>query len=935
MHHMFAAVPLLSMAPKLRLLSSILLLSVALLSGCSPKPAGDELAKAKAMVAQSDHRAAVVHLKGALQVDPSLAEARYLLGKSLLFLGDVPGARIELQRAKELGYSLDALLPSLGVTMIMMGDAARFITDADGVTLSSKESQAELLGVVGTAYGVRGKPQESQASAAEALRLDPRNATAMLVLARLKLDAGQVAEARTDLDALLQLHPHSVPALLLRAEVLSSQGAKIEDSIAAFEAVLKIEDRNIAALGAMTQLMFQNKEIPAAQRYLKRMMDAHPRHPLTQYHRALMALQAGALDDAAEQAQQLLKLVPEHAPALYLAGSIAFQRGAYLQAAAHLSKSAGKGAVGSPARQLLARTYLRLGDSGRALLVLRPLLEQRPVLAQTYGAAAEAYLMQGDTRQANEYFEKAVRLDPKDIQTQTVSAWSQLQTADAQAGLQSLQRIAANDSGVTADFAMVSVQVSQGQLDAALQTLDLIDRKQPGLPLVPTLRGRIEMQRGQIDKAREYFAAAQAIDSYFVPAVHSLATLDVLTGKRTEAEARYVKLLEAKRSSMEAEMALLGLKAESGAPLTDLEKLVDGIISRFPSDPQPRLALIRVRLDAGRGKEAIAAAQDGMAAFPQEVAFLDYLALAQLKAGEVSLALQTATKMAALQPGSPVPFLRMAEMTRAQQDLPATLAHLQRAISLRKDYLPAQSLLVGLLAGSKRVPEARSVVKTIQIQRPREPEGFMLEGDIEMLQANPGAAVNSYRKAIERGGSTQVAVKFYRALQASGAAEERKAFEERWLQARPRDTLFRMQLADEAMKSGDWARSEGLLAEVIRVEPKHALALNNLAWSQLELGKPEAKATIERAAALAQTTTPILDTYGRVLAKAGEIKKAIEVQRQALAAAPSLHVHRLHLAQYLAKAGQKEEALKEVKVLDALGPEFPEQAALKALKAQL
>ncbi len=935
MRRLVAVLPQQVLASQRRLLSTGLLVLAFGLAACSPKSASDGMSKAKELLLKDDHRSAVVHLKAALQSEPALAEARFLLGSSLLFLGDVPGARIELQRAGELGYTRDLVLPRLGTAMVLTGDAARFIAEADGVNLSTKEAQAELLAVVATAYGIRGKQQESEASASEALRLDARNATAQLVMTRLKLDAGKSEEARASLDSLLKLRPNFVPALLLKAEFLGTQNASADELIAAFDAVLKAENRNIEALGATAQLMVAKKDMAAAKRFVKTMAEAHPRHPLTAYHRTLLTFQEGTLDEAMQQSQELLKVAPEHAASLYLAGSIAFQRGSFLQAAGHLSKATGKGNVGHPARQLLARTYLRLGDSGRALIVLRPLLEAKPVLAQTLSSAAEAYLMQGETQRANELFEKAIRLDPKDVHVRTVSAWAQLQSGETQAGLQSLQRIAASDSGVTADLALVSAQVSKGQLDAALQTLEGVERKQPNLPFVPTLRGRIELQRGQIDKARQFFAAAQAIDPHFVPAVHSLATLDVLTGKREDAEARYVKLLEAKRSSIEAEMALLGLKAEGGAPLADLEKRVGDMVSRFPTDPQPRLALIRIRLDAGQGKAAIAAAQEGMAAFPQEVAFLDYLALAQLKVGEVSLALQTATKMAALQPGSPVPFLRMAEMTRTQRDLPATFAHLQRAISLRKDYLPAQSLMVGLLAGSKRISEARALTATIQKQRPTEPEGFMLQGDIDMLVGNPVAASQAYRNAIERGGSTQVAVKLYGALHAAGAIEERKSFEAKWLQARPRDSIFRMRLADDAMKAAEWVRTESLLGEVLRLEPKHVIALNNLAWAQLEQGKPEARATIERAIVLAPAVAPVLDTYGRVLAKAGDMEKAIEVQRKALASAPSMHVHRLRLAQYLAKAGKKVEAREEVKLLEGLGSSFPEQTALSELKSQL
>ena len=79
-------------------------LLVALLLGCSEKPEA-MLSSAKDYLAKNDSKAAVIQIKNALQSNPNLPEARYMLGTALLNSGDPVGAETELRKALELNYS--------------------------------------------------------------------------------------------------------------------------------------------------------------------------------------------------------------------------------------------------------------------------------------------------------------------------------------------------------------------------------------------------------------------------------------------------------------------------------------------------------------------------------------------------------------------------------------------------------------------------------------------------------------------------------------------------------------------------------------------------------------------------------------------------------------------------------------------------------------
>ncbi len=62
---------------------------------------------------KQDWRAAAIQLKNALDKDPSLSEARYLLGTALLQQRDSVGAELEFRKAVAAGFPDEACSPSL------------------------------------------------------------------------------------------------------------------------------------------------------------------------------------------------------------------------------------------------------------------------------------------------------------------------------------------------------------------------------------------------------------------------------------------------------------------------------------------------------------------------------------------------------------------------------------------------------------------------------------------------------------------------------------------------------------------------------------------------------------------------------------------------------------------------------------------------------
>src|SRR6185295_888949 len=110
--------------------------------------------------------------------------------------------------------------------------------------------------------------------------------------------------------------------------------------------------------------------------------------------------------------------------------------------------------------------------------------------ADTLAMAGEVYVQNGNAAEAAQYFEKAAALDPKDPRKRTAVALSHLQKGD-QRGVAELEAVAAEDTGIRADLALLAMNVRQKKFDAALAAVASIEKKQPDKPLPHDLRGSV------------------------------------------------------------------------------------------------------------------------------------------------------------------------------------------------------------------------------------------------------------------------------------------------------------------------------------------------------------------------------------------------------------------------------------------------------------
>lgn len=918
----------------LRQATASALLVTLLLIGCGGENPTALLSSAKESLLKNDHKTAVIQLKNALQKDPQLAEARFLLAKALLEGSDPTGAEVELRKAKDLNYPADEVVPLLARTLLMLGQPEKVTGELAKAELTTPAAKSALQTSIGQAYVMQGKPDQAEAAYAASLAAEPGNPPALIGEARMKAGRGDLPGAVALLDRALEKSPGLHDAWQIKGDLLSAQG-DAAGAMLAYRKALEIKPDYLAAHAAIIRQLLAEGKIDDAGAQLASMKQIAANHPQTHYLAAMLAYQKKEYAAARDAILLMLRAVPDNPLGLQLAGLIEYELKAFPQAETYLLKALPQTPPLGVARRVLIASYLQNSQPGKALGILEPVLDKIDKDSNMLALAGQVFLQNGQIDKAGTYFARAAALDPKNPGKRTSLAMVSMAQGDSDAAFRDLEQVAAADPGNRADLALIAAHLQRREIDAALKAIAALEKKQPDDPLTHNLRGTALLGKRDIAGARKSFEKALALNAAYFPAAVNLANLDLVEKKPEEARKRFEAVLVKDPKNVQALLALAELRAKAGGTTEEVAALIGKAVTASPTDPAPRLRLIGLYLSKNETKSALAAGQEALAALPERPEILDAAGRAQQAAGDLNQALATYGKLVAIKPDSPLPYLRMAEIEVAVKNKEAALQNLQKALKVKPDSLDAQRGIMMLELDAGRTKEALDVARDVQRQRPKEAIGYVFEGDAHASKKAWGDAAAAYRAGLKEVGGAELAAKLHSALLAGGNNAEADKFAEAWLKEHAKDARFRLYLAEQATARKDYAGAVRHYRVLLEAQPDNAAVLNNLAWVAGQLKDPKAIDYAEKANKLAPDQPAVMDTLAVILVEKGDSARAVELFKKALELAPQASQIRLNYARALIKVGQKGEARIQLDQLAKLGDKFPAQAAVAELQKGL
>jgi len=792
--------------------------SVTGLVGCGDQTTDIEhIQRAREYQNKREWQASVIELKNALQKNSKNQDARLLLGQIYLETGNGASAEKELQRARKLGSERSDWLLPLARAYLLQGQNQKALN----LTLEASdppEMQATLLALHGLAGLALGQPEAAKANLDQALKLQPDNADALLGLGQLALTNRNYSEAEAFANKASEQDQNDVRPWFIKVRLHRLQNDD-PAALKALQHILELQPKNALALLGRAQILIAQGKQDEALTDIEAVRKRQPNLPQANYLHGSILFQKKDLAAAQDALLQVIKVAPNHPGSQFLLGSINYELGNLGQADQYLTSFVRRLPGYLPARLLLAATQLKLEKPGQAIKTLTPALAQAPDDAQLLALLGSAHLQNRDYAKGSEYLQKAAQIAPDVANIRTQLALSRLREGKSDEAVRELQGLVDLGQDVLqADLLLVQAYLQQKEYDKAIAAANELVKKKPDDPVAHNLLGGAYLAKNEDENARSAFEQALRLNPDFSTPALNLALLELKAGNRNAAQALYEKVAAKEPGNLGALLRLAGLARQAGQgeqALRWLEQAWD----KNPASLEAGLALMRQYQAAGLNLKALNVARGMEAAHPEHPAAQRALGLALLADGRPDDAVKVFRQLAELQPRSPEPWHLVALTEARSRNFTAAASAIDQALAIQGDYLPSLMARVELQAQQGKFEEALAGAKALQKQFPKLNVGHRLEGNLYVRQKDFAQALVAYQAAYAKTPDSQTVLMLAGAQQVNGDSEAALKTLRDWLSAHPDDVQVRTRLAAELQRLG---RREEAIAEYERLAKRES-----------------------------------------------------------------------------------------------------------------
>ncbi|HHI94737.1 MAG TPA: PEP-CTERM system TPR-repeat protein PrsT [Gammaproteobacteria bacterium] len=917
----------------IKTLSLVLVMALMLgfLGACSQMSSDEYLNEARNNLEKNEFQTAVINLKNALQQDSKNVQARYLLGKTYVKLGNGAGAEKELKTALALGLSSDQLVVPLAKAYLLQGKFKPLLEELKLESGFSDQLRAEILVLKAQAHVALGDADAANRLLDRVLDADPESASALLVKARVAIMQKDLVSSQQVIDELISRQSGNPETWLIAGEIARLKG----DFAAArknYDKALELEPTNAPALlgkaGADVALGDFQAALQGA--------DQIQQQPLGSYVRGVILYKQGQMEAAEQALQKVLKVAPGHLPSQQILGSIYFADGRFEQARIALEAVLNDFPNDLAARKLLASTWLKLGRPASAIQMLEKILPANESDSQLLALLGGAYMQNKDTVKGTEYLERAVAQSPKNALIQTQVALGRLASGKTTKAVEALETAVQLGQDVfQADVLLILTHLRSGAFNKALDKARQLALKLPDSAVPDNLAGAAYAGLGDVSAARESFERALKIQSDFVPAIMNLAKLDQAAGDLKSAKARFEQIVKQHKGHVKAILALVEIAEQEGNQ-AEADKWLNQAWEQNTGDLQVGSLLVQYWMGRRDFVKALAIAEEMKAQHPEDFVALRAYGLVQLAAGQKNDALDTLNSLIKHYPDVAAAHTLLGRAYLATGDFTLAGRHINKALDLDDRLVSAQQALAQLAFQNGDQDKAMRIAKKLQKQRPALTVGYQLEGDLQMRSKRFSTAAKTYASGFAKAPSGVLAVKHFQAEKAYQGEKADTGLLREWLKQNPRDVAVRMVLAQAYTGAAKKQQAISQYKKILALKPKNMAALNNLAWLFYETGNnKDALDYGQKAHKQAPDNPAVTDTYGWLLLQNGKSKQGLEYLQKAYKGAPDVAEIQFHYAVALERNGQTKKAREAFAALLEKHGDFPQAAEARARLSKL
>ncbi len=852
------------------------MLTSALLSGCSEKSMESHLADARNYVSQQQVDAAIVEYKNAIQKGPNAAEPRFELGKLYLQKNNFAAAEKELNKAMELGYPVSQVIPLLSVAYQQSGaENALAEVDYRAEGMTAVES-AEVGFYKLQALMQLGKTEEEKTLIADLSTLDTSSVYKGLIDSYTFVLDNDMEGALAATEALREQAPTNKDILQQLAKIYLQSGEPAKAAEVYGVYVSHYPD-DVTSKFAYASLLIEIRELDKAEPIVDDLLTLNENHPLLNTFKGIIESANENYANALEYLEIAVQNGRSDQVVRLVAGFSAYQIQDFEAAQRHLTMVASSLPDNHPGLRMLADSMLQLGENDEALEVLARVEGEQGVDAALFSKASYQLLKDGNVVGAKQMVAKseAVSTTADDLSRLGVLQLS-LNDIDGLVNLE--EAVEKAPESVTSQATLLRAYIATNQLDKAKTAAKDWHEQSPETAAPLIYLGNIATAEGAYQDAAQYLDKASELSDAGNEVTYSRAKLLVAEGKKDNAMAFIRAFVDKNPADVQALALWFALAVEKG----NGDEVIAHAQTQFNGNKDQlnlRLLLARMYSLNNQLDKTVSLLADvkGDESSPQ--AFWNLKGQSLIATNNVKEATAFFDHWLSLYPQDKNAVLGKLLIVDSQKQFKQGLALTNKVLAKRPD---AQLTLLKAYFHS-RLGQAQPAweiinntaddVKTLPFVR-----GVIAR--LHLIEKAPEQAVDHAKAAYDATPNSDNALLLVAALEMSGKKEQAFSFLQKHVKAHNNDVQSAMLLAERQIRNDRDSAIE-TYEQVLTQTPDNFVVLNNLAYLAFEdndLARAETLA--KKAVSLQRENADAVDTLAQIHIAKGEKEAALALYEQ-------------------------------------------------------
>ena len=852
------------------------MLTSALLSGCSEKSMESHLADARNYVSQQQIDAAIVEYKNAIQKGPNASEPRFELGKLYLQQNNYAAAEKELNKAMDLGYPASQVIPLLSIAYQQSGaENALAEVDYRAEGMSAVES-AEVGFYKLQALMQLGKNEEAQTLLADLSTLDTSSVYKGLIDSYAFVLNNDMDGALAATEKLREQAPTNKDVLQQLAKIYLQKGEPSKAAEVYGVYVSQYPD-DVTSKFAYAALLIEIRELDKAEPIVDDLLTLNENHPLLNtfkgiiesanenYAKALEHLEIAVQNGRSDQVVRLV------------AGFSAYQIQDFEAAQRHLTMVASSLPDNHPGLRMLADSMLQLGENDEALEVLARVEGEQGIDAALFSKASYQLLKDGNVVGAQQMVAKseAVSTTAEDLSRLGVLQLS-LNDIDGLVNLE--QAVEQSPESVTSQATLLRAYIATSQLEKAKSAAKEWHEQSPETAAPLIYLGNIATAEGAYQEAAQYLDKASELEGAKNEVFYSRAKLLVAEGKKDNAISFVRAFIDKNPADVEALALWFALATEKGNA-EDVIKYTQTQFNANKTNLNLRLLLARMYSLNSQLDKTVSLLSDveGNEASPQ--AFWNLKGQALIATNNVEAATAFFDRWLSFYPQDKNAVLGKLLIIDSQKQFDQGLALTNKVLAKRPD---AQLTLLKAYFHSRlgQAKPAWDIINSTADDVKALPFVRGVIARLHLIDKAPEQAVEHAQAAYDATPNSDNALLLIAALEMSGKKAQAFTFLEKHVQAHSNDIPSAMLLAERQIGK-DRAAAIKTYEQVLTKTPDNFVVLNNLAYLALEdKNLTRAEELAKKAVSLQRENADAVDTLAQIYVAKGDKAAALKLYEE-------------------------------------------------------